>query len=176
MKIIYRCFLTINSIILLAAVYLIKEGIQIPIKYLPSPHVSYFAYVFAPVVMTGFCIWLSRFLGDDIISGGVLDVECANDASLPSYLGYFFVALSISDWNTLIWVGILIWIFTLFSRTSYFNPLFLLFGYKFYYVTVKGKIKFSIISRGDIVKTDELVFEKLKRINNYTFIDRERYG
>lgn len=175
MKTIYRYFLTINSIILLAAVYLIKEGIQIPIKYLPSPHVSYFVYVFAPVVMSGFCIWLSRFLGDDIISGGVLDVECANDASLPSYLGYFFVALSISNWTTLIWVGILILIFTFFSRTSYFNPLFLLFGYKFYYVTVKGKIKFSIISRGDIVKTDTLVFDKLKRINNYTFIDRERY-
>ena len=175
MKTIYRYFLTINSIILLVAIYLIKEGIQIPIKYLPSLHVSYFVYVFAPVVMSGFCIWLSRFLGDDIISGGVLDVECANDASLPSYLGYFFVALSISDWNTLIWVGILILIFTFFSRTSYFNPLFLLFGYKFYYVTVKGKIKFSIISRGDIVKTDTLVFDKLKRINNYTFIDRERY-
>ena len=144
-------------------------------KHLPSPHVSYFIYVFAPVVMTGFCIWLSRFLGDDIISGGVLEVECANDASLPSYLGYFFVALSINDWTTLIWVGILICIFTFFSRTSYFNPLFLLFGYKFYYVTVKGEIKFSIISRGDIVKTDGLVFDKLKRINNYTFIDRERY-
>lgn len=139
MKTIYRYFLTINLIILLAAVYLIKEGIQIPIKYLPSPHVSYFVYVFAPVVMSGFCIWLSRFLGDDIISGGVLDVECVNDASLPSYLGYFFVALSISNWTTLIWVGILILVFTFFSRPSHFNPLFLLFGYKFYYVTVKVK-------------------------------------
>lgn len=173
MKIIYRCFLTINSIILLAAVYLIKEGVHIPIKYLSFPHVSYFVYVFAPIVMSGFCIWLSRFLGDDIISGGVLDVECANDASLPSYLGYFFVALSINDWDTLIWVGVLLLIFTFFSRTSYFNPLFLLFGYKFYYVTVKGKIKFSIISRGDIFKIEGLAFEKLKRINNYTFIDRE---
>ncbi len=113
MKIIYRCFLTVNSIILLTAVYLIKEGIQIPIKYLSFPHVSYFIYVFAPIIMSGFCIWLSRFLGDDIISGGVLDVECANDASLPSYLGYFFVALSISDWDTLIWVLILMLIFTI---------------------------------------------------------------
>ena len=103
----------VNSIILLAADYLIKEGIQIPIKYLSFPHVSYFIYVFAPIIMSGFCIWLSRFLGDDIISGGVLDVECANDASLPSYLGYFFVALSISDWDTLIWVLILMLIFTI---------------------------------------------------------------
>ena len=101
----------VNSIILLAAVYLIKEGIQIPIQYLSFPHVSYFIYVFAPIIMSGFCIWLSRFLGDDIISGGVLDVECANDAYLPSYLGYFFVALSISDWDTLIWIGILLLIF-----------------------------------------------------------------
>ena len=175
MKIIYRCFLMVNSIILLAAVYLIKEGIQIPIQYLSFPHVSYFIYVFAPIIMSGFCIWLSRFLGDDIISGGVLDVECANDAYLPSYLGYFFVALSISDWDTLIWVGILLLIFAFFSQTWYFNPLFLLFGYKFYHVTVKGKVKVSIISRGDILKTEDLVFEKLKRINNYTFIDRERY-
>ena len=152
MKIIYRCFLTVNSIILLTAVYLIKEGIQIPIKYLSFPHVSYFIYVFAPIIMSGFCIWLSRFLGDDIISGGVLDVECANDAYLPSYLGYFFVAFSISDWDTLIWIGILLLIFAFFFQTWYFNPLFLLFGYKFYHVTVKGKVKVSIIDSFQLLK------------------------
>ena len=132
MKIIYRCFLMVNSIILLAAVYLIKEGIQIPIQYLSFPHVSYFIYVFAPIIMSGFCIWLSRFLGDDIISGGVLDVECANDASLPSYLGYFFVALSISDWDTLMWVLILMLIFTIGNEE---NMKYLLWGIEQRYYT-----------------------------------------
>ena len=61
-------------------------------------------------------------------------MECANDASLPSYLGYFFVALSISDWDTLMWVLILMLIFTIGNEE---NMKYLLWGIEQRYYTLR---------------------------------------
>lgn len=100
----------------------------------------------------------------------------ANDGYLPSYLGYFFVALSIpgKDIQTLSLVFGILFVFVFFSRTVYYNPLFLIFGYKFYYVTKENDMKVFIISRKDIHDIKGLVFTKLRRINDFTFIDEEK--
>lgn len=173
MKFIYRCLLTINSIIMLLVVYLIKEKISLQLNISLSTHISYLCYIMLTVLMSGICLWMSKFLGNDIIDGGITDIEAANNSYLPSYLGYFFVALSIDDWSTLFWVGILIIVFSYFSQTLYFNPMFFLFGYKFYNVTVDTGMKFFVISKKNITSIKDLKFTKLKRINNYTFIDKE---
>ena len=154
-------------------VYLIKEKISLQLNIPLSTHISYMFYIVFTVLMSGVCLWMSRFLGDEIIDGGITDIEAANNSYLPSYLGYFFVALSINDWNTLIWVGILILIFSYFSQTLYFNPMFFLFRYKFYNVTVDTGMKFFVISKKNITSIKDLKFTNLKRINNYTFIDKE---
>ena len=120
-------------------------------------------------------MWFSRFLSDDIITGGITEAESANNSYLPSYLGYFFVALSINDCDTLIWVTGIVMVFTFFSQTLYFNPLFLIFGYKFYNVSTDNGVKFFVISKKNITTVNNLSFHKLKRINNYTFIDKGRY-
>lgn len=103
-------------------------------------------------------------------------MEMANDVYMPSYLGYFFVALSIpnSDWIILLFVFGIVFVFTYFSQSLYYNPLFLLFGYKFYYVTKKNNLKVFIISKKDIQETKDLKFNNLRRINDFTFIDKER--
>lgn len=175
LKIVYRVLLTINAIILLVVVYLIKTEKSLPFHWLPSVHVSYFVYFTAAIIMSGVCLWFSRFLSDDIITGGITEAESANNSYLPSYLGYFFVALSINDCDTLIWVTGIVMVFTFFSQTLYFNPLFLIFGYKFYNVSTDNGVKFFIISKKNITTVNNLSFHKLKRINNYTFIDKGRY-
>ena len=114
---------------------------------------------------------VARLLPTETITGGVRHVEAASGSYLPSYLGYFFVALSIEDFETLICVGIVIFLFTFFSQAQIFNPMFLLFGYKFYVVEVDGQITFFLISRRSILSTRNLEFTYLKRINNYTYID-----
>lgn len=154
-------------------VYLIKEKIYFRLNIPISMHISYMLYIVLTVLMSGICLWMSRFLGNETIEGGITDIETANNSYLPSYLGYFFVALSITDWSTLIWVGILILIFSFFSQTLYFNPMFFLFGYKFYNVTVDTGMKLFVISKKNITSIKDLKFTKLKRINNYTFIDKE---
>ena len=109
------------------------------------------------------------------MNGDILGIELANDAYLPSYLGYFFVALSIptNDILTLLFVFSILFLFVFCSQALYYNPLFLILGYKFYYVTNSKSMKIFIISKRELRICDSFTFNKLKRINNYTFIDRE---
>ena len=116
-------------------------------------------------------------LADDTMEGNIQEVSLASDGYLPSYLGYFFVALSIdkNDWILFWVVFVLVYIFTYTSQLLYFNPLFLLMGFHFYYVMSQEQVKIFIISRKrDIRGVKNLSFDKLKRINNFTFIDEEK--
>ncbi|MBE0354513.1 hypothetical protein PPHE_a2181 [Pseudoalteromonas phenolica O-BC30] len=99
-------------------------------------------------------------------------IEHANNSFLPSYLGYFFVALSISNWETLFFVYGVLFIFTFLSQALYFNPLFLLFGFEFYNIKTKNGTAIFLISRNKYKKPNEIDIEKAHRINNYTFIER----
>src|SRR5690606_24959412 len=97
-----------------------------------SQFVSYILYVCAPIILTGLSIKLSSHLGkDEFRQGEVEEISHANNSFLPSYLGYFFVALSIPDWDVLIVVYGMLFIFTFKSQALYFNPLFLLYGFDF---------------------------------------------
>lgn len=81
---------------------------------------------------------LSNHLATAVIDkSSIIEVENANNAFLPSYLGYFFVALSVTNFNTLILFSLFYLFFTFLSQTLYFNPLFLLFGYHFYNISTK---------------------------------------
>lgn len=177
---IFRLLLTFNATSLLLLIYLVKEGLTLA-KLFPNwsflsswPNTtSYLAYLIIPILLTGLSVLLSRKLGcDSFVKGEVDSIEHANNSFLPSYLGYFFVALSIGNFETLIFVYGVLFVFTFLSQALYFNPLFLLFGFEFY--TVKTKIGTSIflISRYKYKKPDDIEIEKAYRINNYTFIER----
>ena len=170
-KFLYQTILTANSIILLLIVYFVKEKIWI--QYLDTYTVI--LYAIAPLVLASICIKLSDRLSNDCIKGDILGIELANDAYLPSYLGYFFVALSIptKDNLTLTFVFLILFLFVFCSQALYYNPLFLILGYKFYYVTNSKNMKIFIISKRELRISNNVSFNKLKRINDYTFIDKE---
>lgn len=132
---------------------------------------SYLIYFSLSIIFSVICLFIAHFLPNEIISGGITQVDSANGSYLPSYLGYFFVALSINDFETFVCVGVLIFIFTFFSQAPIFNPMFLLFGYNFYVVNVQNQITFFVISKKNIQSLKGLEFTNLKRINNYTYID-----
>ncbi|MCT8975009.1 hypothetical protein N4T77_00200 [Clostridium sp. CX1] len=127
-----------------------------------------------PVLTTGMSLLLKNFLSYDSIEKTPLDIEQANNSFLPSYLGYFFVALSVPTTETLWFIYFILFVFTFCSQAMYFNPIFLIFGYQFYNMTTADNIKIFLISRKQIKTTKELVFPMLKRINNFTFIDVEK--
>lgn len=116
----------------------------------------------------------SKLLGKDAMNqGDIENVEYANDAFLPSYLGYFFVALDVPNLETLCFVYPLIFVFTFLSQTLYFNPLFLVFGYHFYNLTTVNNVRVFMITKKKFKDPKTISFPSLKRINDFTFIDNE---
>ncbi|NLA64196.1 MAG: hypothetical protein GX857_13475 [Bacteroidales bacterium] len=179
----FRLLLTFNATSLLVIIFLVQKGYTLSyfladvanlnwLNTLPNT-VSYMLYILVPLLSTGLSILLSSKLGkDDFKQGEVASIEHANNSFLPSYLGYFFVALSIGNSETLAFVYAILFAFTFLSQALYFNPLFLIFGYEFYNITTKNGTAIFLISRHKYKKPDEIVISTAFRINNYTFIEQ----
>ena len=179
MEAIFKLLLTLNSLLLSLIVFLVKEQIVItPLHSYFSvlPDIFSFCFYFLVVlIFTWLILKFSNYLGTDTIaSGSISAIEPANDSFLPSYLGYFFVALSVPNIKVFIFVFCIIFVFIYYSRVSYFNPVFFLLGFNFYYVTNIRNIKILLITKRQIRNHKNTEFDNLKRINNYTFIDMER--
>lgn len=179
----FRLFLTFNATSLILVVYLVKseKTLNTFVSFLENAPslVSYAFYFSIPVLLTFLSLILSRKLNNDSIdteagASPITEIEQANNAYLPSYLGYFFVALSVPHCDTLIFVFAILFLFTFLSQTLYFNPLFLVFGYHFYYITTTTNIKIFLISKKNLKDPRSLAFPKLNRINDFTFIDKEK--
>ena len=133
---------------------------------------SYVIYMLIPIFMTWIGIVMGSKLGHDSFKKrDIEELKLANNSFLPNYLGYFFVALSISDLHTMCFVYSILFIFTFLSQAIYFNPLFLLFGYEFYSVrTVNGSV-ISLISRNSYKNPVGISIERVQRVNDYTFLE-----
>lgn len=176
----FRLLLTFNATSLLLIVFFAQNKMDLG-YFLPSYSwlvvvpklVSYLAYLLLPLFLTGVSIWLSAYLGsDEFKKGDIQSIEHANNSFLPSYLGYFFVAIGVNDWNTLWFVYVVLFVFTFLSQALYFNPLFLLFGYEFYNIKTKNGVAVFLISRHRYRKPDDVSIKAANRINNYTFIEK----
>lgn len=176
----FRILLTFNATSLLLIVFLVQKGYDLTyffpgiedLQGLPR-YLSYALYMAAPITLTGLSLWLGKLLGrDEFKKGQVSSIEHANNSFLPSYLGYFFVALSIGNWETLFFVYGVLFVFTYKSQALYFNPLFLLYGYDFYIITTSTGASIFLISKEKYKKPDDVVIQRAFRINNYTFLER----
>lgn len=176
----FRLLLTFNATSLLLIIFTVHKGVTLGSLFpgcawlvdLPNM-VSYITYLLVPILSTWSSLFLSAFLGKDEFQRGEVDsIEHANNSFLPSYLGYFFVALSINNWETLWFVYMVLFTFTFLSQALYFNPLFLVFGYEFYNIKTKNGTAVFLISSHQYKKPSEVGIPKAFRINNYTFIER----
>lgn len=172
MKYIYQLFLAFNSTWLIVVVYLIKEKYKLNILDNYSIYYSWAIFILFPIILTSVSFLIALKLPkDQLINTAINEIELANNNFLPTYLGYFFVSLGISDISTLVVIFIMIYIFTYLSQTLYFNPIFLIFGYHFYFIKTNKNIKIFLITRKQLKTPGEIGFQNLRRINNYTFID-----
>ena len=123
MNTIFRLFLTLNATSLLLIIFAVKEGYDLEYLFLrfvtsECNQITAFVYEYSnfilfliPLFLTGISIPLSFGLGcDEFKSGSVSSIEHANNSFLPSYLGYFFVALSINNQETLTFVYIVLFV------------------------------------------------------------------
>lgn len=173
MEFIYRVLLTFNSTSIILVIYLIQNKYYLLCLENRPLWVSHIMFLMLPLVSTGISLLLKRYLSPDSIECEITGVELANHGFLPSYLGYFFVALSVNDVEVMAFVYAILFLFTYLSQTIYFNPLFLCFRYHFYYIVTENNVKHFIISRKRIRTTENLQFPRLRRINYFTYIDTE---
>ena len=167
----FNLLLSLSASAYVVVVFLIKEGIKFPFFPQQLKCVSYIIYLITPVLIAWFCLRLFKHLSVCGMECQIEEVELASHSFLPNYLGYFFVALSISNVTTLIYVYAVIFVFTHLSQALSFNPLFLLFGYQFYFVTGEDGTKIFLITKQKMKAYQDAKLNNLRRINDFTFID-----
>jgi hypothetical protein len=172
MNFLYRLFLAFNSTYLIVVVYLIKENYCFTALLKYSVYYSWALFILIPIILTAFSFLIAKKLPTDQLRGSsVTEIELANNNFLPTYLGYFFVSLGVNDVPTLVVVFAIIYVFTFLSQTLYFNPIFLLFGYHFYFIKTNRNIKIFMITKRLLKAPGNEDFDRIKRINNYTFLE-----
>ena len=167
----FRAMLALSSSAFVGVVYFINQGILLPFFPRQYPHLSYVVYCGLPLLLAFLCVLISRKLPSSSIDCDLVAVEQADNSFLPSYLGYFFVALSISKITTFTYIFLIIYVFTFVSHALYFNPMFLLMGYHFYNVQAEDGNKVFLITKQEMKNYKEISFQNLRRINDYTYID-----
>ena len=177
-NILYRLFLCFNATCLLIIIFAVKNqqtigDFSIWTKNLPD-FLSYIIYILIPILFTNWSIKLGPHLGkDEFPKGNVKSIELHNHSFLPSYLGYFFVALSINSWETLLFIYLAVFIFILFSQQMYFNPFLLLFGYNFFKIETQNGTRILLISKKAYKRPNEVIIPTVFRINDFTFFEIE---
>ena len=113
---------------------------------------------------------MAKGLGNDSLSG-CRESSLADNEFIPTYLGYFFVSLSVADNVTMVFIYAIVFVFTWLSQTQYFNPLYLLFGYHYYHILTEQGTSIFVIAHGSIIRNSrDVSFDSLKRINDTTYL------
>ena len=169
MNFLFKMLLTMNATSWMLIIYAIKEGWTI--FKLPE-WICGVIYLFIPVLLSLISLVLFRYSGDDKLTN-CQEFSLADNEFLPVYLGYFFLSVGINEDITMMFVYIIVFIFTFLSQTQYFNPIFLLFGYHYYHILTAEGTRIFVIKHGNVIRNKEYIcFEKLKRINDTTYIER----
>lgn len=173
MNTLLRLFMTFSSISFFLIIFLVHKKIDlIPIitEKFKIFFIIYLLYIFIPFILSCVSIFISKLLSTSEIRK-VTSIETANNDFLANYLAFFFVALSIDDLTTF-WIVLgMTTLFTFFSRVSYFNPGLLVFGFNFYYVQTDENVKIMLISKRKLRSPDTFSPMKVRRINDYTFME-----
>lgn len=181
MNLAFRLLLAFNATSLLVIIFVVQNGYSLdyffpilcPYLHGVPNYISYLIYLLIPVMLTWLSVFLCPRLGkDEFKAGSIVSIEHANNSFLPSYLGYFFVALSIGGWEALFFVYGVLFVFTFLSQALYFNPLFLLFRFEFYNIVTSDGAAVFLISRKRYKLPSDVVIDEAYRINNYTFIEK----
>jgi len=124
-----------------------------------------------PFALSKSSIFLVRKLGSDRVkSGDITKLTHADSTFLPSYLGYFFVALSVDSYHVMFFVYGIVFLFSFSSQSTYFNPVFLVFGYRFYSLETKKGTTVCLVSRQNYKNPGNIGEFSAFRINDHTLM------
>ena len=83
--------------------------------------------------------------------------------SYQVFLSYFFIAMTINTWNEYFFIFSILTLFFFRTKLFYFNPIYLLLGYNFFYLTNEDKSKFLVITKKELKKPKNISFEHFKK-------------
>ncbi len=177
-KIIYKILFTFVSLSLLIVIYLINSGTEIGkliglhLSFDMPAIVSYGIYIIVGLFLTWLCTCPFSYLETiDFKKENIKVIESADSTFVPMYLAYVFVGVSIQSGISLIICYLLIAVICFFAQNYYFNPLFYVLGYRYYFITNSSDKKLLIMTRKHVYLGQEIDFPNLKRINDYTYVD-----
>lgn len=167
----------------LISLLLSNENFRFSEKFITESvtYIAYVIYFIALLFLSFFSIKFSfKYLDQDVIERKkVKEFDQANDFYLPIYLGYAFVAISLPTLKSFLLFFVLMLIVLARTRFFYFNPIFLVLGYKFYFIKQIDDSKSLVISKKEIKTIDELFedgngdmrsYIALTKVNEYTFL------
>lgn len=154
-----RFFLTLFSLSYFIVIYLVKETMSSP-----SLKVSWQQFIGAFLLM-GTALLLgyiglllcSYFKPMRLDIQSIESIEAANDNYLVNYIGFFLIATDMNDYVTLVLVFLFLLYLVFKSNVSYFNPAFLVFGYKFYIITTDLKTRIVLITKQAVKKPEDIL-------------------
>lgn len=170
MNFILRLFLTFSSISFFVIIYLVQKDINLLGPLGDAVWTRCLIYVGIPFSLGLISLALCKCLSETKINK-VISLETSNNDFLANYLAFFFVALTIEGQATFWVVFGLTMLFTFVSRISYYNPILLVFGYKFYYVRTGENVKIMLISKKKLKSPENFREISVRCINDYTFIE-----
>lgn len=101
------------------------------------------------------------------------EIKPIENIAMPTYIGLFVIALEIGDnkiEESIAVLAVLLVLWGFFERVFYFNPVWLLFGYRFYEVKTVNHNSFTLITKRQDIK-ESVKLTNVKRINEYTFLE-----
>ena len=164
-----RIIFTLSSTLWIFVIYGISEEMSFVNN---SQMLTGITLLLIPTLLT--VAWLinaTKLTPKESIQDSCQDIEAAINDFLGNYLGYFFIGIGVDKPETLVIMYIIIFIFTCVSQSQFYNPLLLLFGYKYYHATTSGGAKVFVISKKDIRNPQSADFSCLRRISNMSYID-----
>lgn len=178
-----RLILTLSSFPYFLVIYLVKDAMMdIPSQDISWRHVLGAICLMAVALLWGrigllFCYY---FREEPLDISKIDTIEAANDNYLVNYIGFFLIATDMNDYVTLGVVFLFLLYLVYKSNVSYFNPAFLVFGYKFYVLTTDLKTRIILITKQTIKKPEDILASsdssenetivQVRKINEYVFI------
>ena len=132
-----------------------------------------FVLISAPFLLTIVWIVLAKWFSHDNIAS-CADIDETNNDFLANYLGYVFIGIGVDDLQIMIFVYLIIFVLTFAVQSKCFNPVLLIFRFKYYDVTTSEGARVFVITRRNLRKPDEVEFNDLRRINNMSYIELGR--
>jgi len=164
---------TIDAISMGPLIYVLKEYF---LSSFAKKNLLICGIVFVITVgITALCLFVSRKLPvDEFPQGAAKEFSLIDASELPTFLGYFFVSLSIPEGQYLL-AGVIFFLLFLFvyrAQIFCYNPLLLLLGFHFYQVTIENGFQLLLITKQrNIRRAEGIWFEKLYRLNDYSYLD-----